>query len=93
MKINDQKNFSKYWKGKKSDKYFSKYVPRLSTEKTFEILINEMNTNEDYRKKNYEDRLLTMQKIFGNCEEQYSVENLGNEIKNAINIGRQRAGV
>ena len=88
----NHKDFAKHWKKKKSDKYYSKYVPNFSTKKTVETLISEMTKlKTDYRKLDYEDKKAVMEKIFGDTKKQYSADNLNGEIKNCINTGLQRA--
>ena len=85
-----QKGFSKYWKGKKSDKYYSKLVPNLQNKNVFQNMINELSKVPEYRTMKHEHRILIMQKILGSAEKHYNIETLGSEIQNAINIGRQR---
>jgi hypothetical protein len=85
-----QKDFSKYWKQKKSNKELVELVPNLQSKNVFQNMINELSKVEDYRTMKHEHRILIMQKIFGNTEKQYNTETLGSEIQNAIKIGRQR---
>jgi transcriptional antiterminator len=90
----DQRDFSKYWKKRKSEKYYSDYVPNFKKRKIFEAMINELSKqNIDFRKMKYEHRVVIMERIFGNSKKQYSANALNNEIQNAINIGRQRVGL
>ena len=84
----NQEEFVKYWREKQSEKYFAKCVPNFANVKTFERIIHGLNKVEDFRKLNYDDRVAIMKNIFGNSEGQYN--NIDNEIKTAINIGKCR---
>jgi len=89
----DHNQFRDHWKGKKSDKYFDKYVPDMQKKDLFARIINSLSDNEDYRKLSYNERLEVIKKVFGDSKEQYSPETLSNEIQSAINIGRKRHGI
>jgi len=79
-----QKDFEKYWKEKRKNKYFSKCVPNFNKKKTFEN-INELLKVDDFRKLNYEDRILILRKIFGNPREQF--KDIEKELKKSIEVG------
>jgi hypothetical protein len=80
-----QKQFAKYWKAKKKNKSYSKCVPKFNVRKTLTTLLNELLKAEDFRKLNYENRIVILRNIFGNSSEQFN--NIEQEIKTAIKIG------
>lgn len=91
----NHKDFTKYWKKRKSEKHYSNYVPSFKKLKTLEIMINELKKVEaqDFRKMKHEHRIVIMERIFGKAKKQYNVKTLSNEINNSINIGKQRIGI
>jgi hypothetical protein len=79
-----QKDFARYWKERKKNKYYSKCVPTFNKKKTFMYMLNEL-ANKDFRKLDIENRKIIMGKMFGITKLQF--KNVISEIDNSIRVG------